>query len=983
MRLIIRYTFYSILFVYTHFVNGQIHDFIQYGIVDGLAHAHVTDICQDKQGNIWFATQGGGVSKFNGINFKNYTVRDGLASNYLRKVAVDNNNNIWFATAEGLSVLKNNKIYNHLETDSMRNLQLSGSINTLFADSNNNIWFATGVNGIARLSESGILEVFNNSNGFVNDRVIDIAQDVYGQVWFVTILNGLYRYGSDRFEHVIGVEDVKGYILSADVSGDSLLIGTNNGTFIAKVESNGSLIIDQIELLNNVFVKSIVSREEEKWAITANGLMMLKDQNRTILSAENGFTDGTVLSGFRDREGNMWFGTNGDGVFRYTDASFTKLSNKNLSDVRSITKDNEGNLLMTTFGNGVIKYDGKHMFEFMPKQESVNSYVTASVIDKNGNLWLGTRNEGVTKFTNEKVINYKVENGLVNNSVRSLFCDINNNIWIITTNGLSKFSNDSIDNFTTSNGLLNSVVWNVIEDENQLLFVTRNGINSYDNNGLGVLDSNEVIFNKRVNYIAKSTNDVYWIGYSGYGICKYNIATGETKFITTENGLISDIILSIVILNPNELLVATERGVDEIILDDESDVLSIRHYGNTEKGVGLCNSNPGAFYIDESKVWFGAVNGVFCFDEKKELNNSIEPIINITDVDLIFEEDSIISEYVSNIGSKSVKIPYVHNSIQISYFGTHIKHSGNVLYRYKLEGFQNDWSAITNNQHVSYTNLPPNKYTFKVNARNNEGLWTSEPAIFEFEILPPFYLTIWFFAFIIISVILITRYVYLFRVHRRVQKALSVEKIKDEEALRVRKMMARDFHDNMGNQLASITVFTNLISLKLKDSTEEIKGLLSNIEKHSKSLYTGTKDFIWSMDPGSDNLLEIFTYLKDFGEDLFEGTQISFYSDADVLEKNNVIVPSGWSRQLVLIFKEAMTNALKYSEASKVELFVNLNDEEFVVSFKDNGKGFDFYTVDKGNGLRNMEQRSNNLGAKFKITQLSEGGVLISLSSKK
>jgi len=212
-----------------------------------------------------------------------------------------------------------------------------------------------------------------------------------------------------------------------------------------------------------------------------------------------------------------------------------------------------------------------------------------------------------------------------------------------------------------------------------------------------------------------------------------------------------------------------------------------------------------------------------------------------------------------------------------------------------------------------------------------------------------------------------------YRVRSNLNKLLTVEKIRQEELTKVRKRMARDFHDNMGNQIASITMYANLISLKLQNRSGEIDQLLESIEKHTKSLFTGTKDFIWSMDPDSDNLGKVFTYIRDFGEELFENSSIEFLAENKLTESDSIPLPSGWSRQIVLIFKEAMTNALKHSYAEEAHLEMEPKSNGFVLVFRDNGRGIGDKNGSKGYGLKNMQTRANQIGCRLVIEKCEKG----------
>ena len=163
----------------------------------------------------------------------------------------------------------------------------------------------------------------------------------------------------------------------------------------------------------------------------------------------------------------------------------------------------------------------------------------------------------------------------------------------------------------------------------------------------------------------------------------------------------------------------------------------------------------------------------------------------------------------------------------------------------------------------------------------------------------------------------------------------------EKQLAEVRNQIARDFHDEMGNKLASITVLSNLIGFKLEKPAPDIAELLIKIEQSSKQLYSGTKDFIWSIDTKSDNVMELFTYLRDFGESFYQPLEINFYVETDGFELfDTVKLPLHWSRQVVLIFKEAMTNVAKYAKCDSVWFYFSLKEEKLKIYLKDNGVGF-------------------------------------------
>ncbi len=205
------------------------------------------------------------------------------------------------------------------------------------------------------------------------------------------------------------------------------------------------------------------------------------------------------------------------------------------------------------------------------------------------------------------------------------------------------------------------------------------------------------------------------------------------------------------------------------------------------------------------------------------------------------------------------------------------------------------------------------------------------------------------------------------------------EKIKQktEELSLFRQKLAQDFHDEMGNKLASISLLSQSVGLKLnqENKSEEISSLLSNIDLRSKELYHGTKDFIWSIDLKSDYCEELFLYVRDFGETFFESLQLSFYSEIQNQNKLSRL-PSMAGRQLVYVCKEIMTNAAKHANCTEIQFTFKTNQQHLELTIADNGKGFNYETSLK-RGLKNVQDRVNLIGGVLRINSSQKGSSFI------
>jgi signal transduction histidine kinase len=217
------------------------------------------------------------------------------------------------------------------------------------------------------------------------------------------------------------------------------------------------------------------------------------------------------------------------------------------------------------------------------------------------------------------------------------------------------------------------------------------------------------------------------------------------------------------------------------------------------------------------------------------------------------------------------------------------------------------------------------------------------------------------------------------RVKSRVNKIMMMERIRVKEQETLRKEIARDFHDEMGNQLTRIINYVSL--LKLNGTTKNGQAdLYAKVEDSAKYLYTGTRDFIWSIDPGNDELSKLFLHIRDFGEKLFEEKNVSFRAYNEVKEKCKL--PYGFSREANLIFKEAMTNTFKYARATNVSLTLTRVGDSFEMSFEDDGIGFFTGEIEKFNGLKNIRERADRIKAILRIQSNKHKGTRIVLNFK-
>ena len=235
--------------------------------------------------------------------------------------------------------------------------------------------------------------------------------------------------------------------------------------------------------------------------------------------------------------------------------------------------------------------------------------------------------------------------------------------------------------------------------------------------------------------------------------------------------------------------------------------------------------------------------------------------MHLTDVQILYGEYSPHEYSDSTYGF--FKIPYNphlppdKNHLTFQFNRVDKQYSKSVKYKYLLKNFDTKWSQPSSVNSVTYSNLPPGDYVLNVMVTNNKGSWASASVEYPFSILAPFYKTTAFITGAIFLLGVLITLVFYIRVKQRIGRAVVMERIRQREQEAVRKEIARDFHDEMGNQLTRII---NYISLLKLNGNGHVNGsgngngkssgeLYTKVEDSAKYLYSGTRDFIWSIDP--------------------------------------------------------------------------------------------------------------------------------------
>ncbi|MBL7835343.1 MAG: tetratricopeptide repeat protein [Cyclobacteriaceae bacterium] len=216
---------------------------------------------------------------------------------------------------------------------------------------------------------------------------------------------------------------------------------------------------------------------------------------------------------------------------------------------------------------------------------------------------------------------------------------------------------------------------------------------------------------------------------------------------------------------------------------------------------------------------------------------------------------------------------------------------------------------------------------------------------------------------IVISVLLINRY----RVLNKTRRLVELE--------RMRNTIARDLHDDIGSTLSSINIISQMA---LKDANGSSSNF-QRIAQHSSSMMESMSDIVWSINPNNDSPEQVISKMKEFAAEILDPLDIG-YTFTGEENLHAVTLDAATRKNLLLIFKEAVNNAAKYSGASIITIHFNKQADTLEVAIQDNGKGFDAEVISSGNGLRNMKARATSLRGKLELKSSAGTGTAISLS---
>lgn len=944
-----------------------------YSIVDGLPQSQVTAMVEDKNGYLWLGTQGGGVARFDGRNFQVYTTLDGLLENFVVDILIDVQQNIWIVHHRGVTRYDGL----HFTQFAVPGMYGATRLRTAFAR-RDTVFALTNRGHLAKFYKDS---VYYWDHAITQQRVMAFQQAPGGEQFFMladgTLL--IWQDHTQYTEHDAPKAPYTNFFLHGQE------VWMQNAQGIYRFDDTTRQLV-KLPLAIPYQVLAYDAEDEVFLARDVNQLFKIH-WNGTTLQQELILKDANVMAVLKDREHNLWFASDGAGLFKYYFKDFDRYYADKLHGVMAIQRDYTGTVWLGSMTTGLWRLEHGSLKHY-PNHE--NKYYPNSIYaiqeDADRTLWVASK-DGLGRYVRERDTFswYTRRDGLANTQVMAIAPDDQGGLWVGTQGGVDYFDGTRFTrHYDMHDGLKSNTVWSLhYMPANQTLYVGNEfGVDIINALGeVSKLDFPELQHATVLN-LTPCRDSLLAIGSSGSGVLIYNPHTRQRTRLSTREGLNSDFIYFVGEDETRHLWIGMGQGISRVKLNDYLEVVENLHY-DYDNGLTGVEANQNAIYMDRQKKYFGLIDGLYEWNgARAEDIPSFD--LHLTDVSLQYGESSA-REYAKKMDG-FFKIPHDpvfpsdQNHITFHFNRVDKRYPKSVRFKYLLQHFDKTWSQPASTTMVTYSNLPPGRYCFRAMATNAAGNWSNEAIAYWFTIRQPFYQTASFIAGLIIFVAgSITLLMYL-RVRQRVKKMIYTERIRIEEVENLRKEIARDFHDEMGNQLTRIINYVSLLKLNGTQDNSPQTQLYAKVEDSAKTLYAGTRDFIWAIDPMNDELSQLFIHLRDFGVKLFEEKNISFRAYNEI--KQTVKLPGGFTREANLIFKEAMTNAFKHSGAANVSLKLMYSKEHYEVVFEDDGGGFHPQQVEKSNGLKNIRERAEKIGAVLGIQSNPGHGTCVILNFK-
>jgi ligand-binding sensor domain-containing protein/signal transduction histidine kinase len=941
-----------------------------WGTRNGFPGGQVNGVSQTPDGYLWIGTDRG-LLRFDGQSFiDGHRVDPSLpASIHVLGLKTDDEGSLWISQ-EGQFLLR----YRNGHVDSF----FAGSSERIISmnrGSHGELLVAALLQGKLRYSQGQFHQLVpaNPSTSLA----ISIAETPDSRVWIGTRDGGVFWLSGSNLVPAPGTLPDKKVNAIVSAGEDRLWIGTDNGLALWDGSTLTTAGIPQA--LQKVQILTLLrDRDANLWIGTPHGLLRL-DRDNTI-SSDPGSTN-IVTALYEDREGDLWVGSP-QGIERLRDSAFVTHS----TDAASIG----GPVYVCPDGHAWIGSSTGGLYGLLNGKTTpisaagLDRDIVYSIDGAGNDLWLGRQHAGLTHLhiQNGNVIasqTYTKADGLPENSIYAVHHSPDGSVWAATLNGgVSLLRNGHITTFTTASGLPSNSVTAIEDTPDAIWFATPRGVtrlprsSSFASSSWTTLTTRDGLPSDDIVSLLGDSSDSLWIGTSsGLAVLR----AGRIQSLSGLNPILREPILGLAEDRLGSLWIAT---ISHLVSLDRKQVLEnatsvrLREYGPADglPGTEAIRRNRSVVADSLGRIWFSLNQGLAAVDPARAFASTVPSLTHIES--LSADGNSVRMDIPANLPSATHRLTF-------NYAGLSLAIPDSVRFRYRLDGFDRDWSEPVTLRQAVYTNLSPGNYRFRVLSSNSEGQWSGQEATYNFTVAPALWQTWWFQLALAAAFGLLATLIF----HWRMRQMTERLNLRFEERLAERTRIAQELHDTLLQGFLSASMQLHVAADQLptdsavRPSLDHILVLMQQVNREGRNTLRGLRS-------DSGDALSIEQFFSHVPQDLPPQSSANHPAFRVIVQGQPRALHPVIRDEVCRIGREAIVNAFLHARANRIEVEIEYTPGHLHVLVRDDGIGVDPEILRSGReghwGLIGMRERAHRIGATLKLFSRAEAGTEVELA---